>query len=204
MKQIEITYRANLSELEKLNARLERAEKTLRKKREAAERAGVADWTGEQHTKWLQTVPTEGGWIVDKEAIKMNGAWYDLFAAENRLEEAKEALEKAEKRFEKVREQIETFREETKRVEDLKKREELMRLDFEKEQKEWARDGITLKGRYYGTTPKGNRFWIERNNGFTERSWHCYTLTLTDASGKAYTVFTSGEFWRAYGVVKNS
>ena len=69
--------------------------------------------------------------------------------------------------------------------------------EFEKEQKQWAKDGITLEARYYGTTPNGKRFYIERNNGVTFRSMHCFTLTIDGE-----TIFTSGEFWRAYAEIK--
>ena len=101
--------------------------------------------------------------------------------------------------LDKAEAELNAYHEEVERIEDLKKKEELFKLEFEQEQKEWAKDGITLKGRYYGTTPQGKKFWIEGNNGFTRRSLHCFTLTIDGE-----TIFTSGEFWRAYGVIKNS
>ena len=89
------------------------------------------------------------------------------------------------------------YHKEVQKITDLKEREKLMQAEFEKEQKQWAKDGITLEERYYGTTPNGKRFYIERNNGVTFRSMHCFTLTIDGE-----TIFTSGEFWRAYSEIK--
>lgn len=204
MKMIEISYRANVNELNKLNAKLERAQKALQKKQDAAEKIGVADWTWEDWNAFMQTVETKNGWIVNKEDVKKNGAWSDLWDAKRDIKYLEEQIANAEKRFEKAERKLEEYYEELAKIEDLKAKEELFKKEFEQEQKEWAKDGITLTSRYTGITPNGRRFWIERNNGWTERSLHCFTLTLTNAEGIAYTVFTSGEFWRAYGVVKNS
>lgn len=199
MKRIEITYRSNLNELDKLNAKLERAEKNLEKKRAAAEKMGVAEWSVNEWRAWMDTVETENGWILNKEDVKKNSAFDGLWCAERDLEEVKEAIERAEKRFAKIEKKLDEYRAEVEKIEDLKMKEELWKLEFEQEQKEWKKDGITLEGRYYGTTPSGKRFTIVRNWGFTKRSLHCYTLTV---DGK--TVFTSGEFWRAYGDIKNN
>ena len=81
----------------------------------------------------------------------------------------------------------------------LVKKEELYRLEFEEERKEWLKDGIVLESRYYGMTPSGQRFYIHGNCGMTLRSRHCFTLTINGD-----TIFTSGEFWRAYSVIKRS
>lgn len=200
MKRVEITYRTNVNELNKLNARLERAEKSYQKKLANAEKYGVADMTNEEHLEWLRTVPTtEMGMIINNADVKKNGAWYDLYRAERELEEAKEAIEKSEKRFEKAYTALQEYQEEIAKIADLQEKEKLMKLEFEQEQKEWMKDGITLDGRYYGKTPKGKSFSIDINNGWTQRSFHCYTLYI---NGNC--IFTSGEFWRAYGIVKNS
>lgn len=200
MKRVEITYRTNVNELNKLNARLERAEKSLQKKIANAEKYGVANMTSEEHNEWLATVPTtEYGWIINKEDIKKNGAWYDLLSAERELKEVKSAIEKAEKRFEKAYTALQEYQEEIAKIADLQEKEKLMKLEFEQEQKEWMKDGIILEGRYYGKTPKGKTFTIDHNNGYHWRSLHCYTLWI---GGQC--IFTSGEFWRAYGIVKNS
>lgn len=199
MKQIEITLASNVKEMEKLTARLERAEKSYAKKLAAAEKMGVANWSDKEHNAWLQTVPTENGWIINKADVKKNGAWFDLVRAEDDLEDIRERIANAEKRLEKAQTAADAYHEELRQITDLKQREELMKLEFEQEQKEWKKDGINLEGRYYGTTKSGKRFDIYRNNGYTDRSWHCFTLWL---DGEV--IFTSGEFWRAYGIVKNS
>ena len=67
---------------------------------------------------------------------------------------------------------------------------------------ECARDGITISevnsNAIRGYTAKGERFWLEGNNGFTERSWHCYTLTIANKG----MIFSSGEFAAAYKYLK--
>lgn len=199
MKRVEITYRSHLNELNKLNAKLERAEKTYQKKLAAAEKLGVANWSKDERIAWLETVPKENGWLINKSDIKKNGAWFDLYSAKRDLEDLKLQIGRAEKRFEKAAEAVIAYQEELKKITDLKEMERLMREEFEQEQKEWAKDGITLETRYTGKTPKGKGFGIWSNNGFTERSWHCYSLVIDGEM-----IFTSGEFWRAYGVIKNS
>ena len=62
---------------------------------------------------------------------------------------------------------------------------------------ECLKDGIIIDnacGTWFdGTAANGKRFYLDRNNGWTDRSWHCYSLTI---GGE--TVFTSGEFNTAY------
>lgn len=201
MKMVEISYRSISNELLKLNARLERAQKALEKKQAKAEKLGVADMDNDAHREWLKTVETtDMGWIVNKKDQQMNGAWYDLYSAQEDVKEVERLIANAEKRFDKAEEKVEAYHRELAAVEDLKAKEELMKKEFEAEQKEWAKDGITLERRYHGITPNGKRFSIEGNSGWTNRSRHCFTLYL-EGQG---VVFTSGEFWRAYGVVKNN
>lgn len=202
MKRVEIGYMAIVSEIAKLSTRLEKAQARLEKKRAAAEKLGVADMTDEEHNAWLASIPTENGWIVNKADIKKNGAWFDLFAAEDDVERLTDQIANAERRLEKADKALAEYREEVERIEDLKKKEELWKLEFEAEQREWAKDGITLEDRYIGTSPKGRKFFITGNNGFTRRSLHCFTLSMADENGRWQTIFTSGEFWRAYAVIK--
>lgn len=49
-----------------------------------------------------------------------------------------------------------------------------------------------------GETPKGKRFVLDINNGWTDRSNHCYTLRI---GGIVY--FTSGTFQTCYRYIKN-
>lgn len=203
MKMVEVKLRSTAKELEKLTARKERAEKALAKATEKANRLN-ADMSKAEYIAWIETVETtENGFIANKADIERNGAYFDLCIARRNLEEVNEAIEKAERRFQKAEQAVDEYREEVNKLEDLKRKEELLKLEFEQEQKEWAKDGITLKGRYYGETPNGKRFVIERNNGWTERSLHCYSLWIGDMES-GNTIFTSGEFWRAYAVVKKS
>ena len=200
MKMVEIKFRSKMAELNKLNAKLERAEKALAKKTAAAEKAGVADWTREQRNEWLATVETtDMGWIVNKADVKKNAAWMDMYSAQFEVDDIKGQIERATERLTKAEKEVEEYHKEIERVASLKEKEELWKLEFEQEQKEWAKDGITLESRYNGLTPSGKRFGIYGNNGFTMRSMHCYTLYIDGE-----TIFTSGEFWRAYGVIKNS
>lgn len=199
MKMVEIKMASVVKELEKLEARLVKAEAKLEKAEAKAEKLGCK-WTNEEHIEWLKTVETtDMGWIVNKEDVKKNGAWYDWFSAQRELEDVKRNIENAKRRFEKAEDEVEKYREEVAKMLNLKKKEELQKLEFEAEVKEWAKDGITLKERYAGYTPNGKRFVIYRNSGITTRSWHCFTLRIDGE-----TIFTSGEFWRAYAVIKNN
>lgn len=197
MKMVEITYNKEVKELEKLNAKLERAKKAYEKKLEAAKKYGVENWTIDDHSKWLDNVESVNGFIANKSDIKINSAWFDMVCAENEVKDVEKAIERAEKRFEKAEIKLEEYHKEVQKIADLKEREKLMQAEFEKEQKQWAKDGITLEARYFGTTPNGKRFYIERNHGATFRSLHCFTLTIDGE-----TIFTSGEFWRAYIEIK--
>lgn len=48
-----------------------------------------------------------------------------------------------------------------------------------------------------GTTAQGKNFTMINNNGFTERSRHCYTLNINGE-----TIFTSGDFSTGYTYIK--
>ena len=200
MKMIEITFRAEQRELEKLNAQFDRAKQTYDKKLAIAQKLGVDTWDNDTHYAWLQTAPTsENGWLLNKADIKMNGAWFDLVCARDRIEEIQNAIARAEKRLEKSEAEVRAYYAELEQIADLQAKEKLMKLQFEQEQKEWAKDGITLENRYYGKTPQGKCFEIWGNNGITNRSLHCFSLRIDGE-----TIFTSGEFWRAYAVIKKS
>lgn len=198
-KMVEITNRSIIAELEKLNTRLEKAQARYEKKIAIAKKYGVSEWCYEEWRAWMDTVETQNGWIVNIEDVKKNGAWHDIGRAESTIREIRESIAYEEKRLAKSEQEVAEYHAKVEAMEDAKAREELWKLEFEKEQKEWAKDGITLESRYTGKTPNGKWFWISRNNGFTERSLHCFTLTIDGE-----TIFTSGEFWRAYMVIKNN
>lgn len=199
MKMVEIKMASIVKELEKLETRLVKAEAKLEKAEAKVDKLGCR-WTNEEHREWLKTVETtEMGWIVNKEDTKKNGAWFDWEMAKDRVEEIKSDIENANKRYDKAEDEVERYHEEVEKMADLKKKDELQKMEFEAEQKEWAKDGIKLEARYYGETPQGKWFHIERNHGWTKRSRHCFTLRI---NGEV--IFTSGEFWRAYSIVKNN
>lgn len=199
MKRVEITYTSKVKELEKLTARLERAEAKLQKAQAKAEKFGVATMTCEEHNEWLTTVPTEDYRIINDADVKKNGAWFDLRLAKSNVEELQRKVEIAERNLDKAEQKLNEYHEELEKIEDLKEKERLYQLELEEEKKIWAKDGIKLEDRYFGTTPKGNRFCIRRNyGGYTLRTLHCYTLYINNE-----VIFTSGEFWRAYANVKN-
>ena len=200
MKRIEITYNGYQKELEKLNTQLERAQKTYEKKLEAAKKYGVENWTPDDRSEWIQTVETTAnGFLVNKADIKKNGAWWDMVSAQHTIEDITDRIERAEKRLHKAEQEVNAYYEELDKLADLKAKEELMKIQFEQEQKEWAKDGITLNRRYCGITPQGKQFAIYSNNGYAYRSLHCFQLVI-----EGNTIFTSGEFWRAYAVIKKS
>lgn len=198
MKMVEITYSKHQKELEKLNAQLERAEKTYAKKLEIAKKYGVENWNPDDRNAWVQTVPTtQSGFFVNKADEKKNGAWWDYIIAAHDIDDIKDRIERAEKRLAKSEQEVNKYYEELDRLADLKAKEEYMKKQFEQEQKEWKKDGITLESRYLGYTPQGRRFTIHGNSGFTNRSLHCFQLIINGE-----TIFTSGEFWRAYSEIK--
>jgi hypothetical protein len=198
MKMVEITFRSYQKDLEKLNTQLEKAESAYNKKLAAAKKYGVENWTSNDRHEWIQTVETtESGFLINKADEKKNGAWFDMICAESRINEIKSSIERAEKRLAKAEQEVSAYYEELDKLADLKAKEELMKKQFEQEQKEWKKDGITLESRYLGYTPQGRRFTIHGNNGFTNRSLHCFQLIIDGE-----TIFTSGEFWRAYSEIK--
>lgn len=198
MKMIEIKLRSTAAEVEKLLARKERIEKKLEKALAKVEKLGCK-WTPEERRAWFDTVETANGWMTNKKEIEMNGAWMDWHGAEYDLEDINQRIERLSARLDKQVEEVESYHKEIEAIADAKNREELHKVSLEQEQKEWAKDGITLENRYYGTTPGGKRFYIYKNNGWTDRSRHCFTLAIDGD-----TIFTSGEFWRCYLTVKNN
>jgi hypothetical protein len=198
MKRIEISYRSAVAEMAKLQKKLDRAEKALAKKKAVADKYGVTEWSKAEHRAWLETVPANNGFILNQEDVDKNGAWFDLRCAEDDLLEVKEAISRVESKLSKAEQEVDQYHKEIEKIADLKQKELLWQMEFEEEQKEWAKDGIILENRYYGTTPAGKSFVIYDNNGITERSRHCFSLRIAGE-----TIFTSGEFWRAYAEIKS-
>ena len=198
MKMIEINLASLTNEMNKLIEKKARIEKKLEKATAKVEKLNCK-WTWEEHREWLMNVPTENGWITSKEDIKKNGAWFDWSGAQDDLEDVNKKIERLQAKIEQAEQKVDEYHAEVEKIDDAKKREELWKLEFEAEQKEWAKDGIQLENRYYGKTPSGKGFHIYGNNGWTRRSLHCFTLYI---GGEV--VFTSGEFWKCYLAIKNN
>lgn len=200
MKRVELTFAKYQKELEKLNSQLERAKKAYEKKYANAVKYGVEDWTSEDRNNWVQTTErTPSGFFINREDEKKGAAWWDLILAKEAVKDIEDKIIRAEARLEKSENEVKKYYNDLDRINDLKAKEEFSKKQFEEEQREWAKDGITLEGRYYGNTPTGKHFEIYSNRGFTDRSRHCFTLWI---NGR--TIFTSGEFWRAYAIIKNN
>ena len=196
MKMVEINLRNLTNDMNKLLERKARTEKKLEKATAKVEKLNCK-WTWEEHKAFLDNAPRNDIWLADEEDIKKNGAWFDWVSAQRDLKDVTERIERLQNKIEKAEEKVDEYHAEVEKIEDAKKREELWKLEFEQEQKEWAKDGIKLNRRYAGETPSGKKFMIYGNNGFTNRSRHCFTLYID-----GNTVFTSGEFWRCYMIIK--
>lgn len=179
----ERTLQSVNKELEKLYKRKERLEKLLEKKTAAAEKVGM-NISNNEFFK-----------VRDNINDKQYAAYFELSIARDDLNEV---LKKIEKRTVKK----ETTETTVKKIKEQITAEELERRKAE-EINRWYKDGIDVKyltdNHIYGKTPKGKKFSIYSNNGLTDRSRHCFTLTIDGE-----TIFTSGEFYRAYKAVKNN
>lgn len=196
MKMVEINLRSLTNDMNKLLERKARTEKKLEKATAKVEKLNCK-WTRKEHKAFLDNAPRNDIWLADEEDIKKNGAWFDWVGAQDDLKEIIGRIERMHNKIEKAEEKVDEYHAEVEKIEDAKKREELWKLEFEQEQKEWAKDGIKLNRRYAGETPSGKKFMIYGNNGFTNRSRHCFTLYID-----GNTIFTSGEFWRCYMMIK--
>lgn len=213
-------------EIAKLTKSLERCETLLAKKVEQCKKLGCL-WTREEYRtimdKFYARHAGEGivrlGNDDDIITAKQNGAYFDMSVRQGEVEDLKTRLENANRRHEKASAVVKEENEKNEKFQAEYARLSEMELNFlkqkrEQEYKEWleqfvkacAEDGIAIDTKLIkpsnnivcGTTPKGKRFCWELNNGTTERSWHCYSLRIDGE-----TIFTSGEWWRCYNVVKN-
>lgn len=209
-------------EIAKIAKSLERYEAILAKKTEQCIKLNC-NWTDEEYRSRMQQLHArhEGEQVVyfgeDDDLItkKQHGAWFDKSVAEDNVEESKRRLANAEKRYAKI---SETVRTENAKNEEFKKayehasemEREMLRQKAEEEYQKWLawfkseclKDGVVIEDAsnwfVKGITPSGKRFFFVLNNGYTDRSWHCYSLRID-----GNTIFTSGEFWRCYNTVKH-
>lgn len=172
----------------------------------------------------LDCVWTWDEWIAHRETQTYTQeqymAWAGMRREQEELEEAKKHLADAEKHLAKLTGESEAKAEqeaETARVnqiennwwkilkEEMEKTPEQRKAEFEAWLKEFkaecAKDGIVIEDAssnwISGTTAGKKHFSLIANNGFTTRSYHCYTLRIAGE-----TIFTSGEFGTAYEYIR--
>ena len=208
-------------EIAKIAKSLERYEAILAKKTEVCIKLNC-NWTDEEYKNRIQQLHArhEGAQVVffgeDDDLIteKQNSAWFDKGIAEDNVEDSKRRLANAEKRYTKISEAVRTenekneaFKKAYERASEMerkmlaKKSEEEYQKWLEEFKAECLKDGVVIEDAsnwfVRGITPSGKRFFFVINSGYTERSWHCYSLRI-----EGNTIFTSGEFWRCYNTVK--
>ena len=209
-------------EIAKIAKSLERYETILTKKTEQCIKLNC-NWTDEEYRSRMKQLHErhEGEQVVffgeDDDLItkEQNSAWFDKSIAEDNVEDSKRRLVNAEKRYAKISETVRTenakneaFRKAYEHASEMER--QMLEKKAEEEYEKWLawfkaeclKDGVVINeatNNYCnGVTPSGKKFSFWINNGYTERSWHCYSLYI---DGK--TIFTSGEFWRCYDTVKH-
>lgn len=163
---------------------------------------------------------TDEEWCQHRDANDMTDkqykAYFDMDLQQMYIDDTKhriikleQTLKKQEQKVKEENEKNEAFKVEYARLNnaEIKLNQDMAKAEYEawlkKFKQECLKDGIVIEDAsaaiVYGTTPSGKRFTILPNNGWTERSQHCYSVRIEHE-----TIFTSGEFWRAYNIVKNS
>lgn len=199
-------------EIAKYEARLARHEAKLAKATAKAEKMGATEFKEE----WNETNP-ENPMYRKPEHMPFVSAYFDYKRATSDVEETKQYLENANKRLEKILPQVAEIEAvtaeceaigniEAKMIRNLpKKSAEELKAEYEAWLAEFKadclKDGIIIDEAtahfVAGTAKNGKRFALYINNGFTERSLHCYTLRIDGE-----TIFTSGDFVTAYRILK--
>lgn len=223
MTMIEKKMQSLEKEIEKLAKSLDRYTALLEKKTAICDKLGC-NWSDEEYDRRIKQLHArhEGESIVhfgnddDLITAKQNGAWFDMSLAQDNVEDCRRRIQNAEKRYAnaaaKVKEENErdeAFRKEYDRLSDMERK--MLAEKAEKEYQKWLawfkaeclKDGIIIKeasnSMAHGNTPSGKSFFFCINSGWTERSFHCYSLRID-----GHTRFTSGEFWTCYSAVKRS
>ena len=190
-------------ELDKLNARLAREQAKLVKMTAAAEKVGATCTREEWFAGMREAYTDEQRW-----------AWSEADWAGDDVRETERQIANAEKRLAKLTGKVEEVaakaQEETRigniearflTAEQIEANAKRKAEEYEKWLAEFKaeclKDGIEIDEAsasfFSGKTAGGKRFGMESNNGFTTRSFHCYSLYIDGE-----TVFTSGEFTTAY------
>ena len=195
-------------EIEKLTASLNRYNGLLEKKIAKCEKLGC-NWNKEEFY-----IKRENGELTQETF----NAWFEKSIEEDHVADTEKRLANAIKRFEKANGEWEKEVEQNEAERAFAERANGIELDWlskkeaaEEEYKKWLeqfkaeclKDGIVIDkaSRNYinGETKSGRRFVLDRNKGFTERSFYCYTLTI---AGTVY--FTSGTFQTCYRYILHS
>lgn len=195
-------------EIEKLNKSLERYQGILNKKIEKCEKLGC-NWTKEEWFEYRDNCTPE----QDVAHFEMTVANHNVEDTLRRLENANKRLNKITEKFEAETERIAEEQKEIGRANEienawlsttkktLEEREAEYQEWLKKFKAECLKDGVVIEKATNsfidGTTKSGKSFIMYTNCGITERSRHCYTLNIDGE-----TIFTSGEFYTAYAIVK--
>ena len=194
-------------EIDKYTTQITRRKALLEKKtQKCLDKFGCA-WTDEEFSQIRDTCTQE-----------QYAAWFDLSLARDSLKEAEDHLANAEARFRKLIPQLEEAaakEEDDARIDEIKTSLEknLSLKDYvkaEQEYQKWLKwfkaeclkDGIIIEYYTYnmirGSLKNGKTFDLYINEGYTERSEHCYTLYINRE-----VIFTSGLFETAYKLLRN-
>lgn len=193
-------------EIEKYNTQIIRRKALLEKKTAKAIKLDC-NWTTEELRANRETM-TQPQWA----------AWFDMSLAQDSLKEAEDHLENAQKRLNKILPEVATVEakaQDDARIDEIKTSLEknLSLKDYvkaEQEYQKWLKwfkaeclkDGIIIEYYTYniirGSLKNGKTFDLYINDGYTERSEHCYTLYINREM-----IFTSGLFETAYKLLRN-
>ena len=195
-------------EAEKLQTQLQKRTALLEKKLAKAEKLGIKDWTSEDfryHTLTLKDTTD-----------KQYELYFSLSITKNDVKETEERIELNRKALENIIPQVENIKKEQDEDERIANMETKFfqmtaeeKAKREAEYKAWLKwfkaeclkDGVIIEEvtgwGISGKTKSGKSFSLYGNNGFTKRSFHCYTFYLDGQM-----IFTSGEFGTAYKDLK--
>lgn len=189
-------------EIEKLNKSLARYNTILAKKVSKCESLNC-NWSRDEFFEHRD---------VDMNDDQYN-AYFEKAVAEHDVEDTERRISNAESRLSKMMPKAEADaleRQEQERVTTLERswlkqstaeREADYQRWLTKFKADCLKDGIIIdhatNNFIDGQTARGERFVMYINNGFTERSLHCYTLMINGLA-----VFTSGDFSTGYARIK--
>lgn len=154
-------------EVDNLRTRIQKKEDQIKKNLAKCEKLGCSEWTEEEFAEKRLAKATEKAFEV---SLKID----EEKAIEQKEESWISAIQKSEKEYEAWLKQFKA---------------------------ECLLDGITIEyatnALIAGKTKSGKQFTMYMNNGWTDRSRHCYTLTI-----EKDTIFTSGLFSTGYSIIK--